>query len=190
MIIGLMGKAGAGKDTVAAMIADTAAGSNAVEHLVRIDSFAAPLYHALEAMLAVPPGTLRPRDVKDKPIESLGRSPRYLLQTLGTEWGRQMVHPDIWMRLGMERHQAAERLHGHELLSVFTDVRFENEAQAILQRGGVLMHIVRPGLPQVEAHVSEQAVDYSQAHVRILNDGSLGDLARVVRVEIGKLLGG
>ena len=28
-----------------------------------------------------------------------GKTPRYLMQTLGTEWGRMMVDGDLWVEL-------------------------------------------------------------------------------------------
>jgi hypothetical protein len=39
-------------------------------------------------------------DLKSQPMEALaGRTPRYTMQTLGTEWGRGAMASDIWVRL-------------------------------------------------------------------------------------------
>jgi hypothetical protein len=33
---------------------------------------------------------------------SLGITVRHLLRTLGTEWGRECIHPDVWLSDGKE----------------------------------------------------------------------------------------
>ncbi len=59
-------------------------------------------------------------------IPELGVSPRYLMQTLGTDWGRTLIHRQIWIML------MSKRLINHALdYVVIDDVRFENEATLI-----------------------------------------------------------
>jgi hypothetical protein len=56
---------------------------------------------------------------------------------------------------------------------VITDVRFDNEALAIIERGGVIVKIIRPdaGLDGAEgAHVSEKGVSESLITAAIIND--------------------
>ena len=67
-------------------------------------------------------------------------TPRYVLQTLGTEFGRSL-YPDAWIDYGLKC--------AHDLLSkgigivVITDVRFLNEARDIREAGGEVWNIVR-----------------------------------------------
>jgi hypothetical protein len=49
---------------------------------------------------------------------------RYAMQTLGTEWGRERIHPRLWLNL------LGARLDGHQRV-VVDDVRMANEADYI-----------------------------------------------------------
>lgn len=51
-------------------------------------------------------------------------SPRRILQLLGDEWARQMIHPDIWT---MAARPHLERLLGAGKRIVINDARFEND---------------------------------------------------------------
>ena len=78
-------------------------------------------------------------------------TPRKLLQLLGTECGRDIIHPNIWVNalfadyklskpLGLEGHDWSE---GNLPKWIITDVRFPNEAQAIKDRGGIVIRVNR-----------------------------------------------
>lgn len=59
---------------------------------------------------------------------------------------------------------------------VITDVRFENEAQAIKARGGVIIRIDRPGVKPINAHPSETAMDHWDFDYKIANASDLVSL--------------
>lgn len=63
---------------------------------------------------------------------------------------------------------------------VVSDVRYPNEADALAQRGFLLVRITRPDAGRMvdgaSAHSSETALDGYPADVTITNDGSLADL--------------
>lgn len=86
------------------------------------------------------------------------------MQTLGTEWGRHIIAPDLWVSL------AAMRLddHIHSPGVVFSDVRFENEANFIRQRG-TLLHIARPDLTPIDQHESENGVAMHHRDQLVMN---------------------
>jgi hypothetical protein len=100
-----------------------------------------------------------------------------MLQSLGTEWGRGMVHDEIWIRITMER--AGEHLTVGRSV-VITDVRFDNEAQAIVDAGGEVWRVTRPGwrclAEEAAAHQSEAGVSDHLITRIIDNSGSLDDL--------------
>jgi hypothetical protein len=48
-----------------------------------------------------------------------------------------MVHPDLWLRSLLARIPAQG--------AVVSDVRFPNEAEAIIEAGGVVIRLSRPG---------------------------------------------
>jgi hypothetical protein len=61
--------------------------------------------------------------------------------------------------------------------TVITDVRFTNEATAILAAGGTVIRVTRPGVQPANDHVSETQLDKSDliAHT-IINDGTVSQL--------------
>lgn len=79
-------------------------------------------------------------------------TPRHVLQTLGTEWGRS-IDPGVWVNAALARaEQAIDR--GDAGAVIITDGRFRNEILAVKRRGGVVLKIEREGT-QVGTHQSE-----------------------------------
>jgi hypothetical protein len=80
---------------------------------------------------------------KEEIIEGLGVSGRYLMETLGTQWGRDMIKPSLWV------DQSISSALNHLSMGssvVYDDVRFHNEVTAIKDSGGIVIRIVRPGI--------------------------------------------
>lgn len=162
-LIGLIGKARVGKDTVAECL------WNRHDYL-RL-SFAEPMKQMLEK--AFPEINFRSGD-REAVISWLGKSPRQMMQTLGTEWGRNCVHTDLWLLLAERQIQRARA--DDWAGTVITDVRFHNEADMILRNGGVLWHIHRDDAVTVNAHASEE-MDWSEyPRTLISNNGTFQEL--------------
>jgi len=171
-VIGIAGPARAGKDTVASYI--LAARGYGYRY-----GFADPLKRML---LALNIDCTDPFWVenKERPIPALGGvSLRHLMQTLGTEWGRQLVHPDLWVTLAKQQYADA----GPGM--VIADVRFENEAKWIRATGGLVIHIRRTNVQQVKPHVSEFGVAIEPTDVCISNNGTLEQLHAAVSEMFG-----
>lgn len=144
-LIGLIGKAGVGKDTAALHLYR--------EHGLYHYAFAAPLRGMVSGLLGE--AHWNDREWKERTIDWIGKSPRELLQTLGTEWGRNLVHPHLWVLKAEQvwkRIAATSRYPG----MVISDVRFPNEADWIHSQGGILIEVLRPAAAPVAAHASEQ----------------------------------
>jgi hypothetical protein len=147
--------AGSGKSTLAHAITG---------HGYVVERFAAPMKEMLRTLLlhagAAPEeaAAMIDGDLKETPSAFLaGHSPRHALRTLGTEWGRGHMSETLWVNAALTR---AELLLAQGRKVVFDDMRFPNEAEAIRQRGGLLIKIVRPGLaPQRGQHASEGSLD-------------------------------
>lgn len=115
-------------------------------------------------------------ELKRTPIEALGgRSATDIQQFIGTEFGRDFIHPDIWLRIWC---QWADEQIAAGYGVVQESVRFANEAEAIRARGGVIVEVRRPGVGPVNSHESESLP--VEPDVVVNNNGTLGDLeARV-----------
>lgn len=163
MLLGLAGPKRSGKSTVAAHLRER---FGFVE-----DSFAAPLRQFVATILGLSLAELEAS--KERPVEWLdGVTPRSMMQTVGTEWGRQTVHADIWIRSAMRRADGAR---GRCADLVFSDVRFENEALAIQQAGGHVVRLVGRG-EFGDGHASEIALPAHFVNFELRNDCDLVSL--------------
>lgn len=185
LLIGLTGRAGAGKSTVAAMLAD----SYACHQLALADPIL-EMVHTLFALTGVDGAWATERALKEQPT-MLGYSYRHLAQTLGTEWGRGLS-PDFWVRV-LDLRLAMPELQGENV--VISDVRFPNEAAYIHRRGGVLVRVLRdvPAAPSAvmsqatAAHASEQYSATLPVTHELINNGSLATLEDQVNRLVGLL---
>ena len=165
-LIGIAGRARSGKDTVANFIVAAIGGYRY--------SFADPIRATL-APLGVDMSDPYWQARKEEPIPALGVSPRRMMQTLGTEWGRQLINPDLWLIM------AHQRLLQSGPGMVISDVRFDNEAAWIRKHGGRIIHVIRPDTKAVEAHASEDGIEMQDTDARLFNSGTLEELQLSVR---------
>ena len=158
-IIGLAGPAGCGKNLVASLVPDAA-----------VIQLADPIYAALSAILGIPDTVLRQRATKERPIDWLGKSPRQLLQTLGTDWGRTLVAEDIWLRIA--RRRIEELAASGVSTVVIADVRFDNESRMVQEMGGEVWGVDRGPTAGVSPHVSESGLSPGMVDRVIDNTGT------------------
>lgn len=150
-LVGLMARKGAGKDTAAEVL--TAQGYGNVK-------FAGALKDMIRTLLSYQgvPADLIERmvegDLKETPTDYLdGCTPRHAMQTLGTEWGRDLIGSNFWVG-------TAIRLANDHGKTVITDVRFPNEVAAVKAAGGVVIGITADWIKPVEGeHESEALID-------------------------------
>jgi len=117
---------------------------------------------------------------KLEPIpEAQGATYRRLAQTVGTDWGRTVIDKDIWLSPVINDYEA------NGGFVVVEDVRFENEYRAILDAGGEMWKIVRPGVSVPNNHPSEGRLDHLIMEATLVNDGTVEDLARAVAEALG-----
>ena len=150
--IGIAGLARAGKDTLADYLLD-----NLSDDWTR-SSFADPLKDMLRVI-----GVDCSDEAKAVIDDRFCYTPRHMMQILGTEWGREMIHGNIWV-------EAFARLNAGKCVIV-PDVRFENEAKLVREHG-VLIHLVGRG--GIEGnHVSENAIEFKTGDIVIDNSRDL-----------------
>ena len=113
-------------------------------------------------------------------IEKVEMTPRLMLQLLGTECGRNIIHPDIWVNSLMAEYKS--KLSSNNPVDdldweprfiypnwIITDTRFENELKAVKDREGITIRVNR-------IIFREQTTE-------------IGKIFTVVQPEVDKLLG-
>lgn len=159
-LIGFTGKMGSGKSTAIELIQ---LGQNKKVVTLKL---AAALYDMQEFVYRrVAPVYKRPDNfVKD----------RKLLQWLGTEWGRDSISQSLWVDLWKESVKAHM---GQDIVVICDDVRFDNEAEALINMNGTLLELSRgvpapEGGPGYAAHPSEAGVSKKYISYTVYNTGT------------------
>jgi hypothetical protein len=157
-------------------------------HLFMQQSLARPLKLMLNEMLlsaGFTMGTVDEMLYGDKKLEPIpifgNKTPRQLMQLLGTDWGRNMIDQDIW--LNIFREHLSWLPNGAKV--VVDDVRFQNEAtmlKALPDVHCVLWRVVRP--PSEDSityqHASEGGLDDFNFDAVIMNTGTMYELTEQV----------
>lgn len=161
-LIGFTGFAGAGKSTAAQHLES--------HHAFKRLRFAGPLKDMMRALglsWAEVDGHL-----KEVPCALLGgKTPRHAMQTLGTEWGRNLIHSNLWLSAAMTKVNTALS-EGRSVC--LDDCRFPNEVEAVRAAGGIIIRITRAGVGPQSNHVSEPTD--LPFDIEIFNDLTPGDL--------------
>jgi hypothetical protein len=171
-IIGITGPAGSGKSTVARILCDRYG-------FIEL-SFAAPIRDFVQRLTGLSNEAFDA--AKELPMESLcGNTPRFAMQTLGTEWGRLTLSSDLWLRqLDLEIERRAD----NDSRIVISDARFQNEAKW-LREVGELWHLTRPG-HAVNPHVSELGITPTDRDVTLDNDCDIPTLHYRIAAILGE----
>jgi hypothetical protein len=189
IVIGLAGLKGCGKSTVAQHLAS--------EHGFARIRFAAPLKSMISRLLEEmglghhQAWHLIEGDHKETPTPLfMGQTPRHAMQTLGTEWGRDLIGPDFWVacwRLMVDKARLdamADQCTDAPVLKIIAeDCRFPNEAAAIRALGGKVVWIDRPGLAAT-GHASENSLTAADCDAVIRNDAAILDLTQAVEASL------
>lgn len=165
LIIGIAGPARSGKDTLCQFLLKTYGQAGARY------AFADPMKEAIKKAFCLDEQHVN-GNLKETPIPELGsKSPRYILQTFGTDYAREYITAGIWLRVA-ERYIAAL----NKPVIVIPDVRFENEAEWVRQQNGVIVHLQRADAETINAHISENGIRQQPEDFVIENNGSLETL--------------
>ena len=173
-IIGITGLKRSGKDTTAYYLHK--------KYNYDIFHFAEPLKDMITALLA----NVDCNDNyfteyhKEEIIPTINQSYRSLAQTLGTEWGRNMMDNDLWIRILEFNSQWSNYI-------VIPDLRFNNEAKWIADNNGIILKIVKDtGLS--DTHASESGIYDNYISHYIYNDSTIDDLYKQIDLIFGNSL--
>ncbi len=117
-------------------------------------------------------------DLKEVPCKFLlGKTPRFAMQTLGTEW-RDFMGPNMWSditKMRIENRSCGKRI-------VVSDYRFKHEAATLDELGALKIRIIGSNVIVDEAakHVSETTILEVPQDVIIWNDGTIKQLQECV----------
>lgn len=143
ILIGLTGQIGCGKTTVANFIKSETGAKEL--------SFADPIKEVIAYLTGIPRQQLDDQEVKKRMFPDSSVTVRHALQTLGTEWGRELIDQDIWV------NYVKRQIETEDQNFIVPDVRFENEAQMIRDLGGIIIHI-RDEKERTDTHASEKRI--------------------------------
>jgi hypothetical protein len=179
MIIGLAGYAQSGKDTVARYLVENygftriAFADKIREFVYEVDPLVWGNSHT---------GGQTIRDMVDEfgwDVAKQHAEVRRILQRTGVA-ARDVFGKDFWVNAALaDAHKGAKY--------VITDVRFKNEADAINDRDGQLVRVIRPGVEAVNGHISEHDLDDYDFDRVIKNQGTVADLELLVETMVNDL---
>ena len=152
------------------------------------------LKDGVDAMLGIECRSEAMERNKHQVIEPYGVTLRHIMQTLGTEWGRNCINPDLWVMLAENKWRKAKQ-DGISTV-IIPDVRFPNEQQCIHRNEGSIVYIIREGQSHdtMHNHASEQILSpqLGAGDTTLINRGnSIVQLRRdLLTALIGTLLKG
>jgi hypothetical protein len=168
-LIGIHGPLNGGKDTAASFI------QSLHPCIYKRYAFAKPIKDACKVLFGFSDRQLEDRALKEQVDPFWDFSPRRAMQLLGTEFGRDMLRKDVWIK-------RAEREHATNLEAgmgtIITDVRFENEAEWLRSTpGSLIINLTVPDLERDERykHASEGGISFvPERDVKVINDKVAG----------------
>jgi hypothetical protein len=178
MLIGLNGRLKSGKDTTFNVIKE-------LEPTAERVSFAAKLKESAAASIGLDVDTLEMLKGKEDLFFIAGGvfkfNVRQYLQWFGTEGHREVFGDNFWVDQALPR----DLVHDARLI-VVTDMRFPNEAQRVIDLGGLTVKVEREVETAHSAHASEQNID-EMIDYFLDNTGTLDDLRESVKGLISHL---
>lgn len=184
MIIGITGRKGSGKDT----IADHLISKYGFEKL----SFAKPLKDMCKLVFNFTEEQVN-GDLKEVIDPQWNQTPRVILQYVGTDLFRNQMNKildnigdNFWVQ-NLKLRCLQKIKENKDCKLVITDVRFPNEFELIKELNGQMIRVLRVFSLKEEdftetsdSHISETSLDDAVCDYNIINDSSLDSLYRKI----------
>jgi len=207
MVIGISGKLGSGKDTMGLIIqalmeknlvhseiVDIAMGKLVLPKSDwEIKKMAGKLKEITSIILGVPVEKFEDRNFKESYLPEIWNyvdkngfkkqmTVREFFQRLGTDAMRNGLHENVWANafwVDYVDQKPDDRFSNIEYPNwIITDVRFLNEAESVINHGGILIRVNRGG--DTGNHPSETGLDDWEFEYTIDNNGTISDLIKEV----------
>lgn len=172
IIIGFAGSKGSGKDTCADYL---------VEHFGFTKyAFAEPIKDICRTLFDLSDDQLY-GDLREVVDLRYNHTPRQILQKMGTDFCRDMIDPEFWLKYFK---RWANRPNIRQGKIVVSDVRFQNELDTIKDLGGNVYIIHRPRAQSAAKKDEHSSENQSLLHAEctIYNDGSLDALYEKIKL--------
>jgi len=175
-VVAFAGYAGAGKGT---------AGLALAHRDWKCFSFATPLREIVSRVYHVPMHFFTDPILKNEIHPNLnGKSPRKVLQLIGTEGFRHLIDEDTWVKC-LERDVLAflrQFPPGYPPGFYIDDLRFLSEIKFLQSRDVITVYVENPNVSQQFSHQSEDEIGQvgDKCDYRIINDGTISDLLQKV----------
>lgn len=164
ILLALTGLQAAGRGIVASRLVS--------HHGFIVHRFETPIRRMLSVGLGIDDATLDARD-KSVPLDGYGGvTLRQMKRTLGQEWGRRMIHSDVWVTAWARSMPDAPRV-------VADDLGFFNEAHAVHNMGGEVWRIDRPSLT-ITDHPAHQVMRELPTDITVQNLTTISALVSAV----------
>jgi hypothetical protein len=204
MIIGINGYAGSGKDTVGIIIQYINCinkGNLSIEDVIKdyndhewwledqsgweVRKFAGKLKDIASHLTGIDIEKFEDQEFKKTELgpEWSNMTVREFLQKLGTDALRMGLHDNIWVNALFADYKLIDYNDDeqpHLPNWIITDVRFPNEAQAIKDKGGIIIRIDRPGISPINNHPSETGLDDWKFDYKIANVSGIFELKETI----------
>lgn len=160
MLIGVCGKKGSGKDTISDYIVKN--------YNFNKYSLADPLKKGCMELFGFTYEQLY-TDKKEETDEFWSKTPREVLQFLGTDIFRKYYGDNMWIKVLDKKMDKSKN-------NIIADIRFINEYHYIKSNNGLMIKVVKTDLTSFDTHISENELNDYDADILIINDSSLEDL--------------
>ena len=135
--------------------------------------------------------------ISEEYVVNQGITYREFLQKLGTEAMRNGLHTNVWVNALFADYKAkwvptGDAVEEDEVSLekkypnwIITDMRFPNEMEAVVEKGGLTIRVTRPvekSKTAARSHPSETSLDKSEFNYEIINDGTIKELAEKIQI--------
>jgi hypothetical protein len=143
-VIAFAGPAGVGKSTAAVYLSQEDRLGKVI-----ILSFAEPMRRMVSTILPLGMESFEQGKKTNPTLGLCGKTPRQMLETIGTEWGKNLVGENIWLDI-----VANQIMRGDADTYIIDDLRTDAEAIYLRDKLGAII-----------IHLSRQGVDYKRDHI-------------------------
>lgn len=173
-LIGILGRSRSGKDTTANII------MSLYPDQYTLQRFAQPIKNALKEIYDFTPEQLED-DEKEVIDERYNITPRQAMQEMTSHYlkkhGGAFFSERVFTAFDISVSTSANASDSANVSAPFgiiiPDVRYEHDINAIRNRGGIIIKVIRPSLTATQQHTVEDNIQTFEADYTIVNDGDI-----------------